>query len=401
MPLLWDFLQEMSEAGKTNERSYILAARYFAEGRQIGKLVGIFELIKKHDPNGHTVGTLNKFVDMLCRRKLVVEATEVVKKLRSTIPPNGETHGHLISGLCKKGDLIGATKIWNSVMNMEMDIQINCYEEMMVSFFKMNRWEDGGRMFVAMRQRRLGELSISLYNTYITWMCKKGKILASMQVLGEMVKRGFGYNAETMSSILYGLVIRRKVREAWRVLDEVVGFDAGKYDDIIRVYHGLMKGFLRLKRPSDATRVFVEMVERGCEPIMHTYIMLLQGHMGRKGRKDRDPLVNFGSIFVGGLVKVGKTLEATKYVERMLVGHSRGTIDVPRFDYNKFLHSFSNEEGVVMFREVGKKMKEVGMEDLGHVFLRYGKKMTTRDRRRRLPLGSLVQHDEITQVVLA
>lgn len=389
VPLLWDFLQEASEAGKTNDRSYILAAGYFAEGRQIKKLVGIFELIKKHDPNGHNVGTLNRFVEMLCRRRLVVEATEVVKKLRSTIPPNGETNGHLISGLCKKGDLIGATKIWNSLMDMEleMDIQIDCYEEMMGSFFKMNRWEDGRRMFVAIRQRRLGELGMSMYNTYITWMCKLGKILASMQVLGEMVKRGVGYNAETMGSILYGLVIRQKVREAWRVLDKVMGFDVGEYDDMIRVYHGLMKGFIRLKRPSDATRVFVEMVERGCEPIMHTYIMLLQGHMGRKGRKGRDPLVNFGSIFVGGLVKVGKTLEATKYVERMLVGRGGGTIDVPRFDYNKFLHSFSNEEGVIMFREIGKKMKDVGMVDLSHVFLRYGEKMTTRDRRRRLPLG--------------
>ena len=111
---------------------------------------------------------------------------------------------------------------------------------------------------------------------------------------------------------------------------------------------------------------------------MHTYIMLLQGHLGKRGRKGTDPLVNFETIFVGGLVKAGKSLEATKYVERSL----RKGLEVPRFDYNKFLKYYSNEEGVVMFEEVAKKLREVGSVDLADIFERYGQRMATRDRRR-------------------
>ncbi|XXG70499.1 hypothetical protein AAC387_Pa06g3251 [Persea americana] len=124
------------------------------------------------------------------------------------------------------------------------------------------------------------------------------------------------------------------------------------------------------------------MVERGCEPTMHTYIMLLQGHLGKRGRKGPDPLVNFESIFVGGLVKLGKSLEATKYLERMM----NGGIEVPRFDYNRFLHCFSNEEGIFMFEEVGKRLKEVGLVDLADILVRYGEKMATRERRRRIKM---------------
>ena len=126
--------------------------------------------------------------------------------------------------------------------------------------------------------------------------------------------------------------------------------------------------------------VFREMIKRGCEPTMHTYIMLLQGHLGKRGRKGTYPLVNFETIFVGGLVTVGKSLEATKYVKRSL----RKEVGVPRYDYDKFLHYYSSEEGVVMFGEVAKKLREVGSVDLVDIFERYGLRMATRGRRRNI-----------------
>jgi pentatricopeptide repeat protein len=164
---------------------------------------------------------------------------------------------------------------------------------------------------------------------------------------------------------------KKRVREAYRIGEGIEKPD-------ISVYHGLIKGLLRLRRAREATQVFREMIKRGCEPTMHTYIMLLQGHLGRRGRKGSDPLVNFETIFVGGLVKAGKSLEATKYVERIM----RRGLEVPRFDYNKFLHYYSNEEGAVMFEEVSKKLREVGLFDLADIFQRYGEKMATRDKRR-------------------
>lgn len=62
-------------------------------------------------------------------------------------------------------------------------------------------------------------------------------------------------------------------------------------------------------------------------------------------------------------------------------------MEVLRFDYNKFLHYFSNEEGAVMFEDVAKKLREVGLVDLGDILERYGQKMATKDRRRnRFPI---------------
>lgn len=221
------------------------------------------------------------------------------------------------------------------------------------------------------RVKRMDDLGLSTYRLVMDWMCKRGKIAQAKMMFDEMSKRGIETDNLTIGSLIYGLLARGRVNEAYIVAESIDRPD-------ISVYHGLIKGLLRLRRASEATQVFREMIKRGCEPTMHTYIMLLQGHLGKRGRKGRDPLVNFDTIFVGGLVKAGKSLEATKYVERTM----KGGLEVPRFDYNKFLHYHSNEEGVIMFEEIGKKLREAGLVDLADIFERYGKKMATRERRR-------------------
>ncbi|RWW66227.1 hypothetical protein BHE74_00026408 [Ensete ventricosum] len=54
----------------------------------------------------------------------------------------------------------------------------------------------------------------------------------------------------------YGLLVRRKAREGYTVLEGVAEPD-------ISMHHGLIKGLLRLRRAGEATQVFRATVERG------------------------------------------------------------------------------------------------------------------------------------------
>lgn len=303
---------------------------------------------------------------------------KAVAATTTAVRPDETTYGLLVVGFCRAGDLTQACRIWNRMVESGLEPDVGSYVEIVVTLFKANRFEDAMAFFKTMRRRRFADMGLAPYREAIGWMCKEGRITYAYMVFGDMVKSGVGIDNSTLGALVYGLLVRRRVREGYRVLERVENPD-------VSVYHGLMKGLVRIRRAGEATQVLREMVRRGCEPTMHTYIMLLQGHLGKRGRKARDPLVNFESIFVGGLVKAGKTLQATKYVERMMWG---GT-EVPRFDYNKFLHYFSDEEGVAMFEEVGRKLKEVGLVDLGDIFLVYGERMATRDRRRRARAGCL------------
>lgn len=368
--LFWEVLHEMAQKKVANEKTFRIALKTLAKARELKKCVEYFHLMDSHG-YGYDLDTLNRVVDTLCGEKLVDEARHVVVKLKDWIKPNGVTYKHLICGFCDVGDVIEASRMWNLMMGEGFEADIDAVNTMMERFFKDNRFEEGLKLFQTMRVRRMEELGLSTYRIVIKWMCKRGKLSQAHMVFDEMQKRGIQVDNTTLASIIYGLVLKNRVQEAYLMAENVEKPD-------ISVYHALIRGLLKLRKVDEATEIFREMIRRGCEPIMHTYIMLLQGHLGKRGRKGDDPLVNFDSIFVGGLIKSGRFLEATKYTERAT---KRG-LEVPRFDYNKFLHYFSNEEGVVMFEEVGKKLREVGLFDLADIFVRYGEKMATRDRRR-------------------
>nr|DAD27073.1 TPA_asm: hypothetical protein HUJ06_028541 [Nelumbo nucifera] len=368
--LLWEVIQEIADRRLVTNKTFIVALKALASARELKKCVELFHLMNAHEFH-YSLETLNMVIETLCGSKLVVEAKFIVLKLKPWIKPSRETYKHLINGFCKVGNLVEASKIWNQMLEEGLEADIDAIEKMMETLLKNNQFDEAMKLFLSMRSGRIDDLGLSTYRLVVTWMCKRSKLTQAYLVFEEMRQRGIRADNPTLTALVYGLLTKRRIREAYKIVEEIENPD-------ISVYHGLIKGLLRLKMAREATQVFREMIKRGCEPIMHTYIMLLQGHLGKRGRKGPDPVVNFETIFVGGLVKAGKTLEAAKYVERMM----GGAVDVPRFDYNKFLYCFSNEEGIVFFEEVGKRLREVGLVDLADIFVRYGEKMATRERRR-------------------
>lgn len=368
--LIWEILQEMGHLHLVNDKTFRIALKTLASARELKKCVDFFHLMNRNGLS-YSLETLNKVLETLCCSKLVDEAKHIAFKLKPWIEPSGVTYEYLIFGFCEVGDLIEASKIWNLMVDEGFKPSFNTIDKMMDTFFRMNRLDEAMKLFQSMRLKRFEDLGLSSYKLVINWMCRRGKLAQAFVVFEEMQKREIQADNSTIGSLIYGLLSKGRVREAYKIFEGVKNPD-------LSVYHGMIKGFFRLRRAGEATEVFREMIKRGCEPIMHTYIILLQGHLGKKGRKGPDPFVNFDTIFVGGLVNAGKSIESTKYVERML---NRG-MDVPRFDYNKFLHCYSSEEGVVMFEEVAKKLREVGLVDLADILARYGEKMATRERRR-------------------
>ncbi|KAM4099093.1 hypothetical protein ACJW30_07G129000 [Castanea mollissima] len=354
---LLNFLHEMGRRHLVNDKTFSIALNTLAAARELKKCVEFLHFMNACGYE-YSLETLNKVVETLCGNGLVEEAKFVVSKKC------------LIKGFCDVGDLVEASKVWNLMVNEGFQPDIDAVEKMMETHFKINRYDEALKLFQMTRTMRIDDLGLSTYRLVIDWMCKRDKTAQAYLMFEEMHERGIQVDNLTLASLINGLLVRGRVREAYRVVGGIERLD-------ISVYHVLIKGLLRLRRASEATQVFREMIKKGCEPTMHTYIMSLQGHLGKRGRKGTVTLMNFETIFVGGLVKAGKSLEVTKYVERRY----RKGLEVPRFDYNNFLHYYSNEEGVVMFEEVAKKLREVGSVDLAEIFERYGLRMAMSDRR--------------------
>ncbi|KAK2966694.1 hypothetical protein RJ640_007981 [Escallonia rubra] len=302
------------------DKTYCIALKILASAREMKRCVEFFHLMDG-EGYGYNVAILNKVVESLCRCKLVVEAKYVMIKLKDCVKPNEVTYKWLVFGFCDVGDLVEASKVWNMMVDEGFDPVIDAVEKMMDTLFKTNRFDEAIKLFQSIRVKRMDELGVSTYRLMIKWMSKEGKIRQAHVMFDGIRERGIAADILTMASLVYGLSSRGRVREAYMVMEGIEKSD-------VSVYHGLIKGILRLRR--------------------------------------------------AGLVKAGKSLEATKYVEIVI---DRG-LEVPRFDYNRFLHYFSNEEDVLMFENMSKKLREVGLFDLADIFQRYGEKMAAREKRR-------------------
>ncbi|CAN6212230.1 unnamed protein product [Urochloa humidicola] len=362
------------------------AVRGLAPSREVGKVAAIVTLF----PECHRARILTFVTDVACSEpcRLPDVAEKAIKRAehRHGVSRTARCDDLLVVAYCRAGSLADACRVWNGMERRGLEPGAAAYQEIVVTMFKNNRAADAMTVFDGMRRSGVRDDGGGCCRAVVSWLCKDGKVWGAYMVFAEMVKIGVEVDGEVLGDLVYGLMTRR-VREGYRVF-------RGVREKDIALYHGLMKGLLRIKRAGEATNVFREMIAKGCEPNMHTYIMLLQGHLGKRGRKGRDPLVNFESIFVGGLVKAGRTLEATKFVERTMWGG----VNVPRFDYNKFLYYFSNEEGALMFEEIGKRLREVGLIDLADILSTYGERMTTRDRRRRAMNGLLESAHSVQDV---
>ncbi|KAC9391495.1 hypothetical protein E3N88_45919 [Mikania micrantha] len=326
--LLWDLIKEIGNRRLVTDKTYIIALKALASAREMRKCVEFFHVMNELGYE-YNLRTLNKVIDALCGCKLVEEAKYIVQKLKDCVKPDGFTYKCLIRGFCDVGDLVEASKMWNLMVDDGFVVEIDAAEKMMDTLFKTNRFDEAMKLFQSFRVSRIDELGLSTYGLVISWMCKKDKLSQARVVFDEMRERGIQPDSMALASLIYGFLSKARVREAYEIAETIDNPD-------------------------------------------------INGHLGKRGRKGEDPLVNFETIFVGGLVKAGKLLAATKYVERTM---TRG-LEVPRFDYNRFLHYYSNEEGGVMFDVMSKKLREVGLFDLGDIFERYGQKMATRDKRR-------------------
>ena len=174
-------------------------------------------------------------VETLCGSKLFDEAKFLVFKVKDWIKPDRITYKCLIKGFYDVGNLIEASKMWNLMVDEGFEPEIDSVEKMIETLFKTNRFDEALKLFQAMRFKGIGDLGLSTCRPVINWMCKRDKVSQAYVLFEEMRKRGIQADNLTLGSLVYGLLARGRVSEAYKVVEMIEKPD-------ISIYHGLIKG---------------------------------------------------------------------------------------------------------------------------------------------------------------
>lgn len=101
-------------------------------------------------------------------------------------------------------------------------------------------------------------MGVSTYRLAVEWMCIGVRLCKHTWCLKKCARELIQADNLTFVLQVYGL-LERRVGEAYRVVEGIEKLD-------ISAYHGLMKGLLKLRRGSKATKVFREMIKRDLDP---------------------------------------------------------------------------------------------------------------------------------------
>lgn len=189
----------------------------------------------------YNVQTMNRAVETLCKEKRVEEAKFVVTKLKEFIKPDEMTYRTMIQGFCDVGDLIEAVKLWNLMMDEGFEVDIEAGKKIMETLLKQNQFDEASKVFYVIVSKKGGDLDGSFYRVMIDWLCKNGRIDTARNVFDEMCQRGIQVDNLTWASIIYGLLVKRRVAEAYKTVEAIQNPD-------ISIYHALINRSIELVR---------------------------------------------------------------------------------------------------------------------------------------------------------
>lgn len=378
-------LEEMGEKGILTIETFMISIRAFAAAKERKKAVGMFELMKKYK---FKVGaeTINRLLDALGRAKLGKEAQLLFEKLEHRFTPNMQTYTVLLNGWCQVKNLMEAGKVWNKMIDVGIKPDVVAHNTMLEGLLKGKRMSDAIKLFEVMKAKGPTP-NVRSYTILIRSLCKQKKMNEAVDYFKEMLDSGCEPDAALYTCLITGYGNEKRMDKVYEVLKEMK--ENGCPPDA-RTYTALIKLLTSRRMPYDAIRLYNKMTHGGIQPSIHIYNMMMKsvfiardyntGHAiwDEMIKKGCCPDENSYIVFIGGLIREGRSVEACQLLEKMI---EKG-MNVPQLDYNKFAADFSRAGKPDILEELAQRMKFSGKFEVSNFFARWAEMMKKRVKRR-------------------
>ncbi|XP_027364848.1 pentatricopeptide repeat-containing protein At3g62470, mitochondrial-like [Abrus precatorius] len=384
-------LEEMGEKGLLTMETFSIAIKAFALAKERKKAVGIFDLMKKYKFKVDA-DAINFLLDSLGAAKLGKEAQAVFEKLKDRFTKNLQTYTILLNGWCRVKNLLEAGRVWNEMVDKGFKPDVVAHNIMLEGLLKCQRKSDAIKLFEIMKAK--GPLpNVRSYTIIIQDFCKQKMMREAVEYFSEMVDRGCQPDAALYTCLIAGFGRQKKMDMVYDLLKDMR--ERGCPPDG-RTYNALIKLMASQHMPDDAMRIYKKMIQSGIQPTIHTYNMIMKSYFVTKNhemghaiwdemhQKGCCPDDNSYTVFIGGLIRQGRSSEACKYLEEML---EKG-MKAPQLDYNKLAAEISKTGNPVILEELARKMNFVGKFEVSNVLASWVDMMEKSVNRRDTKSGS-------------
>ncbi|XP_021866138.2 pentatricopeptide repeat-containing protein At1g74900, mitochondrial [Spinacia oleracea] len=289
------------------------------------KALQFFTILDNHLHYAHSLSSFHHAIDISARLRDITTLWILVTRLRSRrLGPTPLTFAIIIERYVLSGKPDKAVEIFLSMHKHGCQQDLNSFNTLLDILCKSKRVEKAHNLFKLLRGK-FGADVVS-YNVIANGWCLIKRTPKALEVLKEMVERGFNPTLITYNIILKGYFRTGQTKEAWLFFKEMKKRSCEM--DVV-TYTTLVHGFGVLGEVSKARRLFDEMVGEGVLPNTATYNAMIQvlckkdsvenaivlfEEMGRKGYVPNSVTYN---LLIRGLCHAGEMDRAMKFVELM------------------------------------------------------------------------------------
>ncbi|CAN6459380.1 unnamed protein product [Victoria cruziana] len=324
--LSWGLIQKMKQDGISP--SYITFRTMFnryACSHMVSKAVEAYRLAEDFGLKDRTC--FSNLIDALCERKHVVEAEGLSIGKNCEYPLDTKTFNILLRGWMKMGWWSKCRDFWEKREQLGIKADLHSYSIYMDILAKSGKPYKAVKLFDEMKKKGI-TLDVVAYNTAIHSLGLAGDVDQAIHLFHDMLESGCRPTIATYNAILKNLCKAGRANQALVLLDQMP--KKGFLPDAI-TYHCF---FSNMSDPKLTLQLFDKMIDRGCDPIMDTYVLLIK---------------KFGAWgFLRPVLKIWKTMEEHE-------------ISPDQFAYNALIDALIQKGCIDLARKYDKEMLAKGL----------------------------------------
>uniref|UniRef100_A0A5K1CEQ1 Pentacotripeptide-repeat region of PRORP domain-containing protein n=2 Tax=Nymphaea colorata TaxID=210225 RepID=A0A5K1CEQ1_9MAGN len=266
--LSWVLIQKMKRDGVCpNYVTFRTMFNRYACAHMVSEAVEAYHLAEDFGLRDRTC--FSNLIDALCERKHVVEAEGLSIGENCEYPLDTKTFNILLRGWMKMGWWSKCRSFWEAREQLRVEADLHSYSIYMDILAKSGKPYKAVKLFAEMKKRGIA-LDVVAYNTAIHSLGLAGDVDQAIHLFHDMLESGHRPTISTYNAILKNLCKAGRAKQALVLLDQMP--KRGFPPDAI-TYHSF---FSNVSDPKVILQLFDKMIERGCTPIMDTYVLLIK-----------------------------------------------------------------------------------------------------------------------------
>ncbi|WVZ87409.1 hypothetical protein U9M48_034047 [Paspalum notatum var. saurae] len=314
------------------------------------------DAVRAFDSTAASIGlrdeaSFHLLVDALCDHRRVDEADRLCfGKDPPPFPLRTKTHNLLLRGWAKTRAWARLRQLWFDMDRRGVAKDLHSYSIYMDALAKSGKPWKAFKVFKEMKQRAV-PIDVVAYNTAIHAVGLAQGVDSAVRLYRQMVDAGCKPNNATFNAIVKLFCKEGRFKEGYAFVQQM--HKSGCKPDVL-TYHCF---FQYLSRPQEVLGLFENMLQRGCQPRMDTYVMLIK-RFGRWGflrpvffvwkkmeEQGLSPDAFAYNALIDALLEKGMVDLARKYDEEML---EKGLSPKPRKELGTKLQEAESESDNVL-----------------------------------------------------